>query len=144
MVMTDPSAEALRRATESPADIAVVLAERVPSSREFPWAGRVVLAFGDEIATLTVRLPRMVLELDGTPESIWTELDDIPPESWERAVLARFGDLPADVDVPPDANWTYAEKAHRQRSAVRFAEFSRYERAGLALDLLRLPSVALR
>jgi hypothetical protein len=121
-----------------------VLAERLPSSRDFPWAGRFVLAFGDEAATLTARVPRMVLELDGTPEAAWAELDDVPPDGWERAVRQRLGDLRADVEIPLDADWTYAEVAQRERSAIRFAEFSRYERAGLALDLLRLPSVALR
>ena len=141
MVVFDATAEALRRASESPGDVAVVLAERLPESRDFPWAGRVVLAFGDETATLTVRLPRMVLELDGTPPEAWDELDAATPEDWERAVVHRLGDLPADIEVPPDAGWTYAETAHRQRSAIRFAEVRHYDSAGLALDMWRLPRV---
>ncbi len=42
MDVADATVEALHRTSELPADIAVVLVERLPSSRDFPWAGRFV------------------------------------------------------------------------------------------------------
>jgi hypothetical protein len=139
-VASDRIGQARERSSDSPEDVAVVLVRRLPSSHDYPWVGLFVIAFADRAALLTGRLPRMVLELGGTPSEAWDEIEEAHPEDWERLVQHAMRSLGVDVDVPLDADDTFAREGQRLRSAKRFDEFSRYQRNGLALDLWRLPS----